>query len=703
MTDTQPTTLPENAYRELKPGETYTPMVPPGTDAPELTLRSILFGILMNVLWSAAATYVALKVGQGIETAIPISILAVGLSGLLLRLGRRRSTILENINVLAISTTSGMVAGGTVFTMPAIYILKLHEGLNLSGWMVFLHIFLVPLFGAVFGVLFLVPFRRYFVKEMHGKLPFPEATATNEILVTGQGGTGGAVTLLVSTALSAVYTFCTAGLRLWTEVFTTGIVELPGKVAREVIASSGWFVTKLHELKAVVSIGTGAELCGLGFIIGVRYASIIMAGSILSFLVIVPLLGPLPLEALRAINPSAAGTSADAIFRAVPRNIGIGCIFTAGILSILKMSPVIATALREALGSLFRRSGTAAAPDRTDQDVGYPALVLLGLVTLVVMAVYFRTCVLAGTDNPNTLTAVAVVLAPAVAFVFITVSAWAIATISVTPISGMTVTTIIVTAVVLVQAGLTKGPVGQLAVLLVGGVVATSLSVAGTLVTEFKLGYWAGSSPRRIQWSCLCACALAAAVVAGTVMLLGHSPGFDPQANKEALNAPQANMMASALQSFLGTGNVPWIPYGVGVMVALLLQLVGVSPLAFGLGMYLPMQMNAPILLGALVASALKIGTRDEGTVRARTTHGTIIASGLIAGAAIVGVILNGLKSLSGVKDFMRENLEVPERLVAGGADAEAVGRSLNWYGLLAFVALCLVLYGWARRAKKPA
>jgi len=702
MTETQPTTLPENAYRELKPGETYTPMVPPGTDAPELTLRSILFGILMIVLWSAAATYVALKVGQGIETAIPISILAVGLSGLLLRLGRRRSTILENINVLAISTTSGMVAGGTVFTMPAIYILKLHEHLNLGGGMVFLHIFLVPLFGAVFGVIFLVPFRRYFVKEMHGKLPFPEATATNEILVTGQGGSG-AVTLLVSTGISAVYTFCTAGLRLFAEVFTTGIIEVPGKVAREVVASSGWLFTRLHELKAVVSVGTGAELCGLGFIIGVRYASIIMAGSILSFLVIVPLLGPLPLEALQAINPSATSTSSGAIFAAVPRNIGIGCIFTAGILSILKMSPVIVTALREALGSLFRRSGTAAAPDRTDQDIGYPALILLGVVTLGVMAVYFRTCVLAGTDNPNTLTAVAVVLAPVVAFIFITVSAWAIATISVTPISGMTVTTIIVTAVVPVQAGLNQGPVGQLAVLLVGGVVATSLSVAGTLVTECKLGDWAGSSPRRIQWSCLCACALAAAVVAGTVMLLGNSPGFDPQVNKEALNAPQANMMASALASFLGTGNVPWIPYGVGVMIALLLQLVGVSPLAFGLGMYLPMQMNAPILLGALVASALKIGTRDEGVVRARTTHGTIIASGLIAGAAIVGVILNGLKSLSGVGDFMRENLDVPERMVAGGADAEAVGRSLNWYGLLAFGLLCVLLYGWARRAKKAA
>ncbi|HQJ53620.1 MAG TPA: OPT/YSL family transporter, partial [Planctomycetota bacterium] len=513
-------TLPENAYRELKPGETYVPMVPPHVDAPELTPRSIAFGIAMNILWAAAATYIALKVGQGIETAIPISILAVGLSGLLLRLGFRRSTIIENINILAISTTSGMVAGGTVFTMPAIYILGIDQHLALGNGAVFLHIFLVPLFGAVLGVIFLVPFRRFFVKEMHGKLPFPEGTATNEILVTGQGGGAGALTLIWSFAVSSLYTLGTAGLKLWSEVFTTGKIEVAWKetagaaapleaVQRSVVmpAFAGDFWTDLTDrVKAVFSMGTGAEFIGLGFIMGAHYAAIIVAGSILSYLVIVPLLAPLSLEALQSISSGIESTSAEAIFKAVSKNVGIGCIFAAGVLSILKMSPIIMTALREGLGGLFRGARTTGRPERTDRDIAYPGLVVIGLLTAVALGVYFRFFVLADMPGADLLAAGSVLLALAAAFFFITVSAWAIATISVTPISGMTVTTIIVTALALAAAGLQKGPAGQFAVLLIGGVVASSLSVAGTLVTEFKLGYWAGATPRRIQWSCMIAC-----------------------------------------------------------------------------------------------------------------------------------------------------------------------------------------------------
>ena len=475
--------LPENAYRELKPGEQYVPMIPPNVTAPELTLRSIIFGLIMNILFAMAATYLALKVGQGIETAIPISILAVGLSGFLLKLGMRRSTIIENINVLAISTTSGMVAGGTVFTMPAIYLLKLPEHLNLSNPMIFLHIALVPLLGAIFGVIFLVPFRRYFVKEMHGKLPFPEGTATNEILVTGQTGGKNALILVYSFVLAAIYTICTTAMRLWPDEFTTGKIHVmwkekaqaasdavtgAGAAAGETVektintlAFTGEFWTNMTEkIKAIFSMGTGAEFLGLGFIIGVRYASIIMAGSFLSFFVIVPLLAPLDLESLKAINPVITGTDAGTIFSSIPKNIGIGCIFTAGLLSILKMSKVIVTALREALGSLFRRRSGSASVDRTDQDISYPVLGLLGVLTTIAVAIYFYNFVFSGMDKAVSLTAWSVLLALAISFIFITVSAWAIATISVTPISGMTVTTIIITAVALMALGLPKGPGG---------------------------------------------------------------------------------------------------------------------------------------------------------------------------------------------------------------------------------------------------
>ncbi|MFQ5429414.1 MAG: OPT family oligopeptide transporter [Phycisphaerae bacterium] len=720
------TTLPENAYRELKPGEKYVPMVPPDVTAPELTARSIVFGIVMNILFAMAATYLALKVGQGIETAIPISILAVGLSGFLMKMGMRRSTIIENINILAISTTSGMVAGGTVFTMPAIYLLKLNDKLDLTTPMIFLHIALVPFLGAILGVIFLVPFRRYFVKEMHGKLPFPEGTATNEILVTGQSGGSNAFILVYSFIIASLYTICTAVLKLWPEEFTTGEIHVAWKEKAQAAgaavkeAASGtveiveksvsalafdgrFFETLTTKVKAIFSMGTGAEFLGLGFIIGVRYASIIMAGSFLSYFVIVPLLAPLSVEALQSINPVIRDASPGSIFNNVPKNIGIGCIFTAGLLSILKMSKVIVTALREALGSLFRKHGIAASHDRTDEDISYPALGALGVATTIAIALYFRFFVLNTMANPNFLTLMSVLLALVVSFIFITVSAWAIATISVTPISGMTVTTIIITAVVLMACKLPRGPSGQLAVLLVGGVVASSLSVAGTLVTEFKLGYWAGSSPRRIQWSCILACLLASVAVTGTIMMLAHTTGFDPEINPKALQAPQANLMKSALDSFLGTGEVPWLPYGVGVVVALLLELVGVSPLAFGLGMYLPMFLNAPILVGALVASAVKTGKADSATKKARNDKGIIIASGFIAGAAIMGVVLNGLKSWSLTAGWMGA-LDIPAGLIAGSADpassAVSLGRMFNWFGLVAFLALCAFIFWDSRRAE---
>jgi OPT family oligopeptide transporter len=706
------TRLPENAYRELKPGETYEPMVPASVRAPEITLRSVLFGIAMNVVFSLAATFVALKVGQGIETAIPISVLAVGLSALLMRMGHARSSLLENVNILAISTTSGIVAGGTVFTMPAIYLLKLPDALHLSTGMLFFTMFLVPLLGAALGVLFLVPFRRYFVKEMHGKLPFPEGTATNEILVTGAGDTGSAWVLVYSCIVGGITALLSGGLRLWNEIFTTGDIKMEIK-DRVLDVATGKAVFPAHEvdalafagkyghlltekLKLVFSLGTGAEFVGLGYIIGVRYASIICAGSILSSIVIVPLLAPLTIEALQSLNPSIKGVSADAIFSTIPKNIGIGCIFTAGILSILKMSKVIVTALKEALGGLFKSSGTVAAHDRTDEDISYPTLMIIGTFVTIVLAWFFYSFVMKSMPDPIRLTVIAVLLALVVAFVFTTVSAWAIATISVTPISGMTVTTIIVTAVVLLACGLSKGPTGQFAVLMVGGVVASALSMAGTLVTEFKIGYWMGASPKRIQWSALISAALASALVTGTIMLLAKSPGYDP-ASASSLQAPQANLMRSALDSFMGTGQVPWLLYGVGVAIALMLELVKVSPLAFGLGMYLPMNLNAPLLVGALVAAWVPRKSRDEATAKARNDKGILIASGLIAGAAIMGVIVRGLSAAA--EGFML-SIDLPANWIKAGKSVESVLRQGNWLGLVTFLGICLFVYVDARRAK---
>ena len=709
-------------------------MEPPGATVPEITTRAVVFGLVMNIIFSVAATFLALKAGQGIETAIPISILAVGMSGFLLKAGMRASSILENVYVLALSTTSGYVAGGTCFTMPAIYILKLNTSLEMSNLSLFLQISLVPFLGAILGIIFLIPFRRYFVKEMHGKLPFPEATATNEILVTGaSGSTHQAWILIYSFVLSAVYTFMATGLKLFSDVFTTGKTELHAlgsdvvyRVETLAFGSEGLFATLTEKFKAVLSMGAGAYYLGLGVIIVLRYASIIIAGSFLSVLAITPLLGGLELEQLRSINSAVASTDAHDIWYQIPRVIGIGAIFTAGLLSIIKMSKVIVTALTQALGGLFKSTGKPLGHDRTDEDISYPTMMILGLVVVVVMTFFFRYVVLADMPNPAWMTFISVILALVIAFLFTTVSAWAIAMISVTPISGMTVTTIIITAVVMSLAGLPKGDKGMLAVLLVGGVVCTALSLAGGLVTNFKLGYWLGASPRKIAWNAIVGSLVSAIFVCGTIMALNLNPGYTPDM-ADPLPAPQANMMAGALQSFLGTGEVPWLLYAIGVVIALTVELVGISALAFGLGMYLPMYINTPILIGAFVAYLVKRSTKSEKLSKARVNKGILIASGLIAGGAIMEVLVSftgavdqlvawkvqkpvqhiseGVAEIvDGAQPFVGKImpfLDVSGRMLDGGkVNPESLARTENWLGLLLFLGLCLFLFWDCSRAK---
>ncbi len=803
-----PTKFPENAYRELKPGEKYVPMVPPEMRVPELTGRMFFFGLLMNIIFSVAATFLALKAGQGIETAIPISILAVGLSGFLIKIGGRASSILENVYILSISTTSGYVAGGTCFTMPAIYILKLNEKLGMSDLSLFLQIALVPLLGAILGALFLIPFRRYFVKEMHGKLPFPEATATNEILVTGaSGSTTQAWILIYSFVLSAVYTFCATALKLFSDTFTTGMAELhPLKhkaVATLAFGDTGLFATLTTKFKAVFGMATGAYFLGLGFIIGLRYASIICAGSFLSALAITPMLGGLDYEALQKLNPAfeskegepeakprfilpasdralidealrnsdmpeeeqteeakqarehrkqqllatlavrfaengyklrqpekgniepldgegwkleserrgwvikpvesglavyAYDPSADDIWYQIPRVIGIGAIFTAGLLSILKMGKVIVTALRQALGGLFGGQGGETTHDRTDEDLGYGTIVILGILAVIVMGVFFKTVVFHGMANATWMAFISVLIALVIAFLFTTVSAWAIAMISVTPISGMTVTTIIITAVLMMAAGLQKGDQAMLAVLLVGGVVCTALSMAGGLVTNFKIGYWLGASPRRITWNALAGSVVSAVVVCGTIMALSRVPGYVPDAQHATpLPAPQANMMAGALESFLGTGQVPWLLYALGVVIALTVELLGISSLAFGLGMYLPMSINTPILVGAAVAWLVKRSSKEEKLSKARMNKGILLASGLIAGGAIMEVLVN---FGSATIEKVMEGMDLSARFIDHGSDPAHLARTQNWLGLVLFLALCVLVYFDCRRAR---
>lgn len=655
-----PAQLPENAYRELKPGEAYVPIVSRETGAPEVTARSIVFGLAMTVLFSAAAAYIALKLGQGIETAIPISILAIGFSALM----ARRSGLIENVNILAISATSGIVVGGSVFVMPAIYIL----GLETS----FFQVFIVPFLGAVLGVLFLIPFRRYFTTEMHGKLPFPEATATTEILVTGEKGGSQAKVLLYALGTGMALDYLALGFKTWSDTFTTAAVQS--------------LDTLTSRLKAVFSMSTSAAVLGLGYIIGVNYASVIMAGSLLSFFVLVPLFGYLsPQYGDLGFGQIFAGTK-DGLVPGV-KNVGIGGIFAAGIISIIRMSPVIKQALGQMVGQLFRGHGEGAPASRFERDMKMSAVIGLMLLLFVAIFVYFRAFVLADQQSPTLLALVATVLAFVIVFLFSAVSAWAVAMISVTPISGMTLTTLIIAAVSMAAMGL-AGKSGMLSILLIGGVVCTALSMSGSLVTQFKIGQWLGSTPRVLQWSNIAGSAVASVVVTLIIMLFAHIYGYGSPtaAHPEPLAAPQASAMAAVTNAFLGGKGAPWALYGLGAVISIIITMLGISALAFALGMYLPIELNSPILLGACVAWLVQKSTRDEKLSKARNDKGVLLASGLIAGGALAGVLDGFTKMVTEYFKFKVPTFDTSEGLA-------------NWLGLLVFLTLSALLYLDARRA----
>lgn len=660
----KPAVLPENAYRELKPGETYVPIITQQAGIAEVSWRSVLFGSLMIVIFSAAATFIALKIGQGLETAIPISILAVGFSVLL----KRRSTLLENINILALGATSGIIVGGSVFVMPAIFMLELGQG---GGIATFLQIFMVPFLGAVMGVLFLIPFRRYFTHDMHGKLPFPEATATTEILVTGEKGGNQAIILLYSLGIGIVLDFMALAFRFWSDLFTTSVIPA--------------FQQITSRYKTVFAMNTSSAVLGLGVIIGVRYSSIIMAGSMLSYFLLIPLFAHLsPLYASHTFTEIFSGFD-DPTGQKIAgvRSIGIGGIFAAGVISIIKMSPVIVQAVRQVFSQLGRGLGAADAPERQNLDIPLPKVGGMMLALLAVLFAYFRFVVLPAEAGATVLALLAVLLTVAIVFLFSAVSAWAVAMISITPISGMTLTTLIISAVTLSALGL-AGKSGMLAILLIGGVVCSALSMSGSLVTQFKIGHWLGATPSRIQWSNILGSALASLTVTAVMMLFAHIYGFgQPTAlHADPLPAPQASAMAAVASAFLGGQGAPWILYAFGAAIAVVVSMLGVSALAFALGMYLPMELNSPLLAGALVGWLITWRAKDPEQAKERGNRSILIASGLIAGGALAGV-LDGFLRLFNVD--LAVTLDESFR---------------NWCGLLVFSGLSLFLFFDARRTK---
>ena len=609
--------LPENAHRELKPGEEYKPLLSSQGSYPEVTPYSVVMGILMVVIFSAAAAYLGLKVGQVFEAAIPIAIIAVGMTTAL----GKKGGLGQNVIIQSIGACSGAIVAGAIFTLPAIYIL----GLQVS----FVQMVFSSLLGGVLGILFLIPFRKYFVKEMHGKYPFPEATATTQVLVNGEGGGKGAKTLLVSGLIGGLYDFIVATFGAWSETVSTTVMH--------------WGQVVADKAKLVLKLNTGAAVLGLGYIVGLKYAFVICCGSFLVWLVIIPLMnliwGGNVIDLMHTgVVDTIRQMSADQIFKDYARHIGIGGIATAGVIGIIKSAGVIKSALGLATKEFKKNPGEAeVAVERTQRDLPMKTVVFGIAIALLGVFAFFA---FGGVVNNIWQAIIGLLIVAVISFLFTTVAANAIAIVGTNPVSGMTIMTLIITALVLSAVGL-KGNAGMVAAMLIGGVVCTSLSVAGAFITDLKIGYWIGTTPARQETWKFVGTLVAAATVAGVMLVLNKTYGF---VGDNALVAPQANAMAAVIQPMMNGGSAPWLLYGIGAVIAALLTLFKVPALAFCLGMFIPIDLNLPLLVGGAIAWFVSTRSKEKEVNTARSEKGTLIASGFIAGGALMGVVSAILK-----------------------------------------------------------
>jgi putative OPT family oligopeptide transporter len=647
--------LPENAYKELKNGEVYTPIMTADKIYPEVNFRSVFWGLLMAIIFSAAAAYLGLKIGQVFEAAIPIAIIAVGLS----YLSKRKNALGENVIIQSIGASSGVIVAGAIFTLPALYILNLQAE--------FYQVFLSSLLGGMLGILFLIPFRKYFVSEMHGKYPFPEATATTEVLVSGEKGGDQAKLLLVAGIVGGVYDFIIATFGWWSEVFTTRVLPVGELLA--------------DKAKLVFKINVGSAVLGLGYIVGLKYAAIIAGGSFVGWYMIIPIINHfapgLTLAVGAGVTKVVGQMSAEEIFKYYIRPIGIGGIAMAGVIGIIKSSKIIKSAFSLAISEIAGKHKVSGGTLRTQRDL--PMGIIAGgiLVVAIIIFIFFWF----GVVNNLTFALIALAIVMIIAFLFTTVAANAIAIVGTNPVSGMTLMTLIITSVVMVSAGL-SGTAGMISALVIGGVVCTALSMAGGFITDLKIGYWLGSSPYKQEAWKFTGTLLSAATVGGVIIVLNKTYGFT---GPNALVAPQANAMAAVIGPMMSGQPAPWMLYIGGAFMSLILTMIGVPALAFSLGMFIPLELNTPILLGGIIAHLVSTRSKDEKVNNARRERGTLIASGFIAGGALMGVF-------SAVLRFSGINFVNEEWFQSHSAEVIA---------LIMLIVICFYLFWDSMRANK--
>lgn len=612
--------LPENAYRELKKGEEYKPLMPADKTYREVTPWSVMWGLIMAVIFSAAAAYLGLKVGQVFEAAIPIAIIAVGLSSGF----KRKNALGENVIIQSIGASSGVIVAGAIFTLPALYILQdKYPEITVN----FFEVFLSSLLGGILGILLLIPFRKYFVSTMHGKYPFPEATATTQVLVSGEKGGNQAKPLIIAGLIGGLYDFIVGTFGWWSETVSTTVVGIGETLA--------------EKAKLVMKVNTGAAVLGLGYIIGLKYSLIICAGSFLVWLIIIPLMSALFYDQVLtfgndAITATIGSMSPELIFTTYARHIGIGGIATAGVIGIVKSWGIIKGAVGLAAKELKGSSNVnTESVQRTQKDISMKIIAIGVIVTMVITLLFFQF----GLLHNWFYAIIGLLLVGIIAFLFTTVAANAIAIVGTNPVSGMTLMTLILASIILVATGL-SGTAGMVSALIIGGVVCTALSMAGGFITDLKIGYWLGSTPvKQESWKFL-GTLVSAATVGGVILILNQTYGF----TSGQLAAPQANAMAAVIEPLMSGAGAPWALYAIGAVLAIILNFMGIPALAFALGMFIPIQLNTPLLIGGAINWYVGSRSKDAALNSARLEKGTLLSSGFIAGGALMGVVSAALR-----------------------------------------------------------
>ena len=656
--------IPENAFRPLKPGEEYEPLMPAKANPREVTAWSLVWGLLMAVIFSAATAYLGLKVGQVFEAAIPITIIAVGLASAT----KRKDPLGENVMIQSIGACSGMIVAGAIFTLPALYILD-SKFPDADITVSFFEVFLSSLLGGFIGILFLIPFRKYFVKEKHGEYPFPEATASTQVLISGEGEGSSALPLVIASVVGGLYDFAVSTFGAWAENFTSAFCTLGQQFAMK---------TKLY-----FSCNTSAALLGMGYIIGLKYAAIMCAGSVLIWWIAVPAIALIWPELEVKEGIAAATASPQEIFQ-YAKSIGIGGIAMAGIIGVWNSRSVILgsfSLIRAAFGKKHEAQSEEECP-RTQRDISMKVIVMGLVVSFLATFLFFQLDVMGG----NLLfSCVAFAIVFVISFLFTTVAANAIAIVGSNPVSGMTLMTLILASLVMSVVGL-KGTSGMVAALVMGGVVCTALASAGAFITDLKIGYWLGSTPAKQQTFKFLGVLVSAATAAGVIMILNEAYGFTPE-NSDVMAAPQARAMAAVSEPLMMGQGAPWLLYGIGAVISLVMNACGISALAFALGMFIPLQLNLPLIVGGALNWFVTSRSKNPEVNAARGERGTLLASGFIAGGALMGVVSAGL-TFAGVDLF-----------ICDGSWMNSTGGQL--LSLAAYIALIVFLYYACKKAVK--